>query len=93
MITWPLCRAGEAIDLLARHCGHSTGTGELPAPPLHVTDGGPKAFSEWVEAAALRLGLDPNDLKLMTAAFVFAALILPNLLKAVQRKNPGHDHA
>ncbi len=28
-------------------------------------------------AIALRAGLDPNDLKLVTAAFVFAALILP----------------
>jgi putative ABC transport system permease protein len=31
-------------------------------------------------AIALRAGLDPNDLKLVTAAFVFAALILPGLL-------------
>ena len=36
-------------------------------------------------AIALRLGLDPNDLKLITAAFVFVALILPRSLKAVQR--------
>ena len=36
-------------------------------------------------AIALRLGLDPNDLKLITAAFVFVALILPRTLKAVQR--------
>jgi putative tryptophan/tyrosine transport system permease protein len=32
-------------------------------------------------AIALRGGLDPNDLKLVTAAFVFTALILPGLLK------------
>jgi len=31
-------------------------------------------------AGVLRAGLDPNDLKLLTAAFVFAALILPELL-------------
>ena len=31
-------------------------------------------------AIALRWGLNPNDLKLITAAFVFLALILPNLL-------------
>jgi putative ABC transport system permease protein len=30
-------------------------------------------------ALALRCGLDPNDLKLITAAFVFAALVLPKL--------------
>jgi len=32
-------------------------------------------------AGALRAGLDPNDLKLVTAVFVFAALILPELLR------------
>lgn len=31
-------------------------------------------------AIALRWGLNPNDLKLITAAFVFAALVLPKLL-------------
>jgi putative tryptophan/tyrosine transport system permease protein len=31
-------------------------------------------------ATALRAGLNPNDLKLVTAAFVFAAMILPDLL-------------
>jgi len=36
-------------------------------------------------AIALRLGLDPNDLKLITAAFVFLALILPRTLKTIQR--------
>ena len=32
-------------------------------------------------AVALRWGLNPNDLKLITAAFVFVALILPLVLK------------
>jgi putative tryptophan/tyrosine transport system permease protein len=32
-------------------------------------------------AMALRWGLNPNDLKLVTAAFVFAALVLPGLLR------------
>jgi putative tryptophan/tyrosine transport system permease protein len=32
-------------------------------------------------AIALRAGLDPNDLKLVTAVFVFCALILPGFLK------------
>ena len=31
-------------------------------------------------AIALRLGLNPNDLKLITAVFVFAALILPGII-------------
>jgi len=32
-------------------------------------------------AIALRLGMNPNDLKIITAAFVFIALILPGLMK------------
>jgi putative ABC transport system permease protein len=32
-------------------------------------------------AIALRLGLNPNDLKLVTALFVFVALVVPGLLK------------
>ncbi len=34
-------------------------------------------------AVALRWGLNPNDLKLITAAFVFAALILPLILRKI----------
>lgn len=37
-------------------------------------------------AIALRWGLDPNDLKLITALFVFAALVLPQLLETMKRK-------
>jgi putative ABC transport system permease protein len=36
-------------------------------------------------AIALRWGLNPNDLKLITALFVFAALVLPQLLKMPKR--------
>ena len=32
-------------------------------------------------AIALRGGLNPNDLKLVTAVFVFAALVLPQLAR------------
>src|SRR6201999_3818731 len=32
-------------------------------------------------AIALRWGLNPNDLKLITAVFVFAALVLPGFLR------------
>jgi putative tryptophan/tyrosine transport system permease protein len=44
-------------------------------------------------AIALRLGLNPNDLKLMTAVFVFAALILPGLMKAFQARRARLSHA
>lgn len=36
-----------------------------------------------IVALALRWGLNPNDLKLVTAGFVFAALVLPGVLKRV----------
>ncbi len=37
-------------------------------------------------AIALRAGLNPNDLKLITAAFVFAALVLPDMLARFRRR-------
>lgn len=36
-------------------------------------------------AIALRWGLDPNDLKIATALFVFAALVFPRLLRSLRR--------
>jgi putative ABC transport system permease protein len=45
-------------------------------------------------AIALRAGLDPNDLKLVTAAFVFAALILPGAVARLRsRRAPAGDAA
>jgi len=35
-------------------------------------------------AIALRWGLNPNDLKLITAAFVFVALVAPTLLRKLK---------
>lgn len=37
-------------------------------------------------AIALRWGLNPNDLKLITALFVFAALVLPGVLSKLKRR-------
>jgi putative tryptophan/tyrosine transport system permease protein len=44
-------------------------------------------------AIALRLGLNPNDLKLVTALFVFAALVTPGLLKRFKTLKPRSSHA
>ncbi len=38
-------------------------------------------------AIALRWGLNPNDLKIITAGFVFIALILPGIMKNKQKLN------
>jgi putative ABC transport system permease protein len=40
-------------------------------------------------AIALRAGLNPNDLKLVTAAFVFLALILPGMIERMRRRRRG----
>lgn len=40
-------------------------------------------------ALALRWGLNPNDLKLVTALFVFAALVLPQMLQRRRAKTPA----
>jgi putative tryptophan/tyrosine transport system permease protein len=42
-----------------------------------------------IVALALRGGLDPNDLKLITAVFVFVALVLPSVLKRMRRPTPA----
>jgi putative ABC transport system permease protein len=39
-----------------------------------------------IVALALRGGLDPNDLKLVTAVFVFIALVLPSFVRRFKRK-------
>ncbi len=44
-------------------------------------------------AIALRMGLDPNDLKLITAGFVFVALIVPGLLSKIKSRRAGFSHA
>jgi putative ABC transport system permease protein len=41
-------------------------------------------------AIALRWGLDPNDLKLITAGFVLVALILPALLEKAKGRKASH---
>lgn len=39
-------------------------------------------------AIALRWGLNPNDLKLITAVFVFAALVMPGLGRRIKLRRP-----
>jgi putative ABC transport system permease protein len=41
-------------------------------------------LSRLLVAIALRWGLNPNDLKLITAAFVFIALVAPALLRKLK---------
>jgi putative ABC transport system permease protein len=44
-------------------------------------------------AIALRLGLNPNDLKLITAVFVFVALVLPGMASKLKSWTTGHSRA
>jgi putative ABC transport system permease protein len=76
MIVWGLASViiGEAL----------TGTRSLGLTIVGAIMGS-VLFRELV-AIALRWGLNPNDLKLITAAFVFAALVLPGLLARLKRR-------
>jgi putative ABC transport system permease protein len=60
------------------------GTGYLGLTIVGVVMG--SVLFRLLVAIALLWGLNPNDLKLMTAVFVFIALILPNLLGKLKRK-------
>lgn len=60
------------------------GTGYLGLTIVGVVMG--SVLFRLLVAIALLWGLNPNDLKLITAAFVFIALILPNLLGKLKRK-------
>ena len=42
-----------------------------------------------IVALALRGGLNPNDLKIVTAVFVFVALVLPGIVQRLRRKRPA----
>jgi putative ABC transport system permease protein len=42
-----------------------------------------------IVAVALRFGLNPNDLKIVTAGFVFLALVLPSALQRMRRAAPA----
>jgi len=44
-------------------------------------------------AIALRWGLNPNDLKLITAVFVLAALVMPNLARRLKLRRPSSAKA
>jgi putative ABC transport system permease protein len=42
-----------------------------------------------IVAVALRWGLNPNDLKLVTAIFVFSALVLPTVMQRMRKHAPA----
>ncbi len=44
-------------------------------------------------ALALRWGMNPNDLKIITAIFVFIALVIPHYAGKIRRRRTGAAHA
>lgn len=76
MIVWGLASViiGEAL----------TGTRSLGLTLVGAVMG--SVLFRLLVALALRWGLNPNDLKLITALFVFAALVLPDFLAKLKRK-------
>ena len=76
MVVWGLASViiGEAL----------TGTRSLGLTIIGAIMG--SVLFRLLVAIALRWGLNPNDLKLITALFVFAALVLPPFLAKVRRR-------
>jgi ABC-type uncharacterized transport system, permease component len=79
MIVWGLASViiGEAL----------TGTRSLGLTIVGAVMG--SVVFRLLVAIALRWGLNPNDLKLITALFVFAALVLPSMVAKLKRTRPG----
>lgn len=50
-------------------------------------------FFRLLVAIALRLGLNPNDLKLITASFVFVALVLPGVVQKLRARRSQPTYA
>src|SRR5688500_15908422 len=80
MVVWGLASIiiGEAL-VGVRHLGYVI-TGAIMGSVLF----------RLLVAIALRGGLNPNDLKLITAAFVFAALVLPEMVRKMGQKKASH---
>lgn len=78
MIVWGLASViiGEAL----------TGTRSLGLTIVGAIMG--SVLFRLLVAIALRWGLNPNDLKLITALFVFAALVLPGFIAKLRRRKP-----
>jgi putative tryptophan/tyrosine transport system permease protein len=76
MVVWGLASViiGEAL----------TGTRSLGLTIIGAIMG--SVLFRLLVAIALRWGLNPNDLKLITALFVFAALVLPPFLAKLKRR-------
>jgi putative ABC transport system permease protein len=80
MVVWGLASViiGEAL----------VGTGHLGLTITGAVMG--SVLFRLLVAIALRWGLDPNDLKLITAVFVFIALVLPGLLGKLKKSGAAH---
>lgn len=82
MVVWGLASVIIGEALVASHSLGLTITGAVMGSVLF----------RLMVAIALRWGLNPTDLKLITALFVFAALVLPDFLAKLQSKL-RHTHA
>lgn len=83
MVVWGLASViiGEAL----------VGTGHLGLTLCGAVMG--SVFFRLLVAIALRLGLNPNDLKLITAIFVFVALVLPGLVRKFRARRSQPSYA
>jgi ATP-binding cassette subfamily B protein len=57
-LAWPIVRLGEALEILAQKAGFVTNLSGLPSPPKSFEHADNQAIDQWLERAAIQLGLE-----------------------------------
>lgn len=86
-MAWPLSRLGEAIETLARKCGLYTGSAQNLAPPLNLA-GNNEALSRWIDAAAVRLGIEYEPVEMPYGEIQRLVTAGPALLRCPAKQEP-----
>jgi ATP-binding cassette subfamily B protein len=58
LLTWPISRLGEALEILAQQAGFLSNPPDLSLPPLNLAQADNQAIGQWLARAAARLGLE-----------------------------------
>ena len=68
-LRWPVARAGEALEELARRSGLRAAAPELPAMPAGLDCADPQELQRWVDWAARRLGVEAESMATPLSGF------------------------
>jgi ATP-binding cassette subfamily B protein len=69
VIAWPVARAGEALEALARRSDMNAPAEEIPELPSHIDQDDAKLVGQWIQSAALSLGYEaePEEIRYVQA--------------------------